>query len=60
MRMRSTKHLSQTRLLVRALDVYVSEPPTGSPLLELDNVILTPHLGASTDEAQEKAGVSVA
>jgi len=42
------------------LDVYVSEPPTGSTLLELENVILTPHLGASTDEAQEKAGVSVA
>ncbi|MHB1171455.1 MAG: phosphoglycerate dehydrogenase [Lacisediminihabitans sp.] len=43
-----------------ALDVFVHEPPTGSKLLELDNIILTPHLGASTDEAQEKAGVSVA
>jgi D-3-phosphoglycerate dehydrogenase len=40
--------------------VFVHEPPTGSPLLGLDNIILTPHLGASTDEAQEKAGVSVA
>ncbi|PXA68015.1 phosphoglycerate dehydrogenase [Cryobacterium arcticum] len=42
------------------LDVFVNEPPTGSPLLGLDNLITTPHLGASTDEAQEKAGVSVA
>ena len=42
------------------LDVFVKEPPTGSPLLELENIIVTPHLGASTGEAQEKAGVSVA
>jgi D-3-phosphoglycerate dehydrogenase len=42
------------------LDVFVSEPPTGSKLLGLENLITTPHLGASTDEAQEKAGVSVA
>jgi D-3-phosphoglycerate dehydrogenase len=42
------------------LDVFVNEPPTGSNLLGLENIITTPHLGASTDEAQEKAGVSVA
>ncbi|MCU1509124.1 MAG: D-3-phosphoglycerate dehydrogenase [Glaciihabitans sp.] len=48
------------RIAGAGLDVFVSEPPTSSPLLELDNIVLTPHLGASTDEAQEKAGVSVA
>ena len=46
------------------LDVFTSEPPaeggTARALLSLDNVVVTPHLGASTDEAQEKAGVSVA
>lgn len=52
--------LKSNRIAGAGLDVFVSEPPTGSPLLGLDNVVLTPHLGASTDEAQEKAGVSVA
>ena len=42
------------------IDVFVSEPPTGSPLLGLSNIVVTPHLGASTEEAQEKAGISVA
>ena len=52
--------LSTKRIAGAALDVFVSEPPTNSPLLTLDNIQLTPHLGASTDEAQEKAGVAVA
>jgi D-3-phosphoglycerate dehydrogenase len=42
------------------LDVYATEPCTDSPLFGLDNVVATPHLGASTEEAQEKAGVAVA
>lgn len=52
--------LTTNEIAGAGLDVFVSEPPTGSPLLGLPNVITTPHLGASTDEAQEKAGVSVA
>jgi len=43
-----------------ALDVFENEPPTGSPLLELDRVITTPHLGASTVEAQQNVAVAVA
>ncbi len=42
-----------------AVDVFESEPPEGSPLLKLDNVVLTPHLGASTEEAQINAGTVV-
>ena len=47
------------KLAGAALDVFSSEPYTG-PLLELDEVIVTPHLAASTDEAQDRAGVIVA
>ncbi len=43
-----------------ALDVFDSEPMTESPLFALPNVVVTPHLGASTQEAQLKAGVTIA
>ncbi len=43
-----------------ALDVYEKEPPTDSPLRELDKVVMTPHLGASTHEAQESVGIEIA
>jgi D-3-phosphoglycerate dehydrogenase len=43
-----------------ALDVFETEPPTESPLLTLDQIIVTPHLGASTVEAQVNVAISVA
>ena len=48
------------RVAGAGLDVYAKEPCTDSPLFSLDTVVATPHLGASTDEAQEKAGIAVA
>jgi len=52
--------LKEGRIAAAGIDVYAHEPCTDSPLFELDNVVATPHLGASTDEAQEKAGIAVA
>ena len=52
--------LKEGRVAAAGVDVYAKEPCTDSPLFELEQVVATPHLGASTDEAQEKAGVSVA
>jgi D-3-phosphoglycerate dehydrogenase len=51
--------LKEKRILGAALDVYKNEPPEGSPLLGLDNILLVPHLGANTDEAQINAGMVV-
>ncbi len=42
------------------IDVYLTEPTTSSPLFELERVVVTPHLGASTEEAQDRAGTDVA
>jgi D-3-phosphoglycerate dehydrogenase len=52
--------ISESRVAGAGLDVYAKEPCTDSPLFALESVVATPHLGASTDEAQEKAGISVA
>ena len=43
-----------------ALDVFAEEPARSSPLFELDEVVVTPHLGASTAEAQENVAVQIA
>lgn len=48
------------RVAGAGLDVFATEPCTDSPLFTLDQVIATPHMGASTDEAQERAGIAVA
>ena len=48
------------RIAGAALDVFEREPTTESPLFELDSVVVTPHLGASTVEAQDKAGQTIA
>lgn len=52
--------LRDHRIAGAALDVFTTEPMTSSPLFGLDNVVVTPHLGASTREAQDKAGDAVA
>ena len=52
--------LKSGRVAGAGIDVFAVEPCTDSPLFSLENVVVTPHLGASTHEAQEKAGVSVA
>lgn len=48
------------RVAGAALDVFATEPLVGGPLVELPQVVLTPHLGASTTEAQDRAGLHVA
>ncbi len=52
--------LRDGRIAGAALDVFAAEPTTESPLFGLANVVVTPHLGASTGEAQDKAGQTIA
>jgi D-3-phosphoglycerate dehydrogenase len=54
------KAIAEGRVAGAGLDVFATEPTTESPLFEHESVVVTPHLGASTEEAQEKAGISVA
>ncbi|MFP5251626.1 MAG: phosphoglycerate dehydrogenase [Actinomycetes bacterium] len=52
--------LRSGRIAGAGIDVFVSEPPKDDALTSAPNIQVTPHLGASTDEAQEKAGIAVA
>ncbi|MFC7327803.1 phosphoglycerate dehydrogenase [Marinactinospora rubrisoli] len=52
--------LKEGRVAGAGIDVFAKEPCTDSPLFEFESVVVAPHLGASTHEAQEKAGTQVA
>ena len=52
--------LKNKQIAGAALDVYENEPPKESPLFELENIVFTPHLGASTNEAQLAVSVEIA
>lgn len=54
------KALKSGKVAGAAIDVFEKEPPLGNPLLDFDSVIATPHLGASTIEAQDRAGTIIA
>jgi aspartate aminotransferase-like enzyme len=52
--------IKERKVAGAALDVFEKEPAVGNPLLELEEVISTPHLGASTEEAQENVAIAIA
>jgi D-3-phosphoglycerate dehydrogenase len=52
--------LAQKQIAGAALDVFNEEPPKDSPLLQLENLVITPHIGAHTNEAIERMGVMAA
>ncbi|MFQ5918852.1 MAG: hydroxyacid dehydrogenase [Thermoplasmata archaeon] len=52
--------LDTAQIAGAALDVFEREPPTGSPLLAMENVVVTPHIGAATEEAQRRTGLLLA
>ncbi len=54
------KYAREGKIAGAAIDVYEKEPCSESPMHGLDNVILTPHLGANTKEAQDRAGIQIA
>ncbi|AKB42808.1 MULTISPECIES: phosphoglycerate dehydrogenase [Methanosarcina] len=54
------KALESGKIAGAAIDVFIEEPPFDSPLLNFDNVVVTPHLGASTQEAQVNVAVDIA
>lgn len=54
------KAIDEGKIAGAGFDVYESEPCTDSPLFSVENTVVTPHLGASTEEAQDKAGITIA
>lgn len=52
--------LKNKKLFAAALDVFEKEPPKGNKLLELENVLVTPHIGANTEEGQKGVAVIIA